>query len=174
MGLRTLEFYTSLLFIASQAYAGCQPELAFIPPKLNAGSLEGAFGTIRSALDAQAAKGVFNTTSFSLQISSSNQDLFSLFRAADTPTSRGTRNVDGSSIYRIASNTKLFTALGILQQDAAGKLSLDHPLSHYVSNLRNTGSINWSKITLRALLSHLSGIPDSCELVFIVVDTELC
>ena len=69
--------------------------------------------------------------------------------------------MDGSSIYRVASNTKLLTSLGLLRQEAAGKLSLDHPISRYVAGLPNSASINWSIITIRILLSHLGGIPDN-------------
>jgi CubicO group peptidase (beta-lactamase class C family) len=168
MGPRAFISYIPLLFVISQAYAGCQPERAFPPPKLTAKSLKGTFGNIRSTIDSLAAKGTFKTTSFSLQISSSDQDLFSLFRSADTPTERGTKSVDGSSIYRVASNSKLFTSLGILKQEAAGKLSLDHSISRYISALPNSGSINWSKITIRTLLSHIGGIPDNCKQFYFV------
>jgi CubicO group peptidase (beta-lactamase class C family) len=162
MGYQIIVTAISLSLI-SPALANCQPELAFLPPNLTADSLKSTFDGIQATIDGLASKGFFNKTSFSLQISSSSQDLFSLFRAADTPAVTGTKTVDGSSVYRVASNTKLFTSLGILRQEAEGKLSLDHPVSRYVSGLPKSGAINWSKITIRNLLSHLGGIPDSCE-----------
>jgi CubicO group peptidase (beta-lactamase class C family) len=155
--------YLSICSAMLQANAACQPEIAFVPPNYETDSLKGAFDAIKSTIDLAVAKGVFSTTSFSLQISSSNRDLFSLFRAADKSTAKGTKLIDGSSVYRIASNTKLFTALGILQLDAAGKLSLDHPVTRYISLLPTPSRIPWHKITIRALLSHLGGIPDNCE-----------
>jgi hypothetical protein len=51
----------------------------------------------------------------------------------------------------------------LLRQEAADKLSLDHPISRYVAGLPDSASINWSKITIRSLLSHLGGIPDNCK-----------
>jgi CubicO group peptidase (beta-lactamase class C family) len=157
-----LTTYISLSLAVSQAYAGCQPQIAFAPPKLTADSLKGTFDHIKSTIDGLAKRGVFKTSSFSLQIASSTEDLFSLSHAADTPFIRGTKNVDKSSVYRVASNSKLFTALAILRLEAAGKLSLDHSVTTHVPGLQNSPTIDWSKITIRSLLSHLSGIPDSC------------
>jgi hypothetical protein len=163
MSQRTLISCICIAVAISMVNAGCQPELAFAPPKLTPDSLKGTFDTIRSTIDGLAAKGVFNVTSFSLRVASSTQDLFSLSRAADTPFGKGTKTVDGDSIFRVASNTKLFTALGILRLAAVGKLNLDHGVSRYVSGLRDSASTKWSQITIRNLLSHLSGISDNCE-----------
>ena len=57
--------------------------------------------------------------------------------------------------------TKPFTVLAILQQQQAGNLSLDDPVSNYVSalNLPQKGSIPWKDITLRSLATQQSGIP---------------
>ena len=57
--------------------------------------------------------------------------------------------------------TKPFTVLAILQQQQAGNLSLDDPVSNYVSalNLPQKGSIPWKHITLRSLATQQSGIP---------------
>ena len=44
--------------------------------------------------------------------------------------------VDTSSVFRIASMTKSFTALSILQLRDAGKLSLDDPAERYVPELK--------------------------------------
>ena len=57
--------------------------------------------------------------------------------------------------------TKPFTVLAILQQQQAGNLSLDDPVSKYISalNLPQQGSIPWKHISLRSLASQQSGIP---------------
>jgi CubicO group peptidase (beta-lactamase class C family) len=53
--------------------------------------------------------------------------------------------------YRIASITKTFTAVAVMQLRDAGKLSLDDPLDRHV-----TGAVR--SPTLRSLLSHASGL----------------
>ncbi len=58
--------------------------------------------------------------------------------------------------FRLASLTKQFTALGILILQEQDKLSVDDPVSKYLTNCPNA----WSKITIRHLLTHTSGIPD--------------
>lgn len=57
--------------------------------------------------------------------------------------------------FRIGSITKQFTATAILQLQEAGKLSIDDPISKYYPE----APAAWSKITLRHLLTHTSGIP---------------
>ena len=57
--------------------------------------------------------------------------------------------------FRIGSITKQFTATAILQLQEAGKLSIDDPVSKYYAD----APAAWSKITLRHLLTHTSGIP---------------
>lgn len=73
------------------------------------------------------------------------------------PERPGTTQVDGISQYRIASNTKVFTTLGLLYQHAAGNLSLDDPVVKYVEELKGDdgGEVPWKDITLRALASQL-------------------
>jgi len=58
--------------------------------------------------------------------------------------------------YRLASLTKQFTALGILILQEQGKLSAEDPVSKFLTNCPNA----WSKIKIRHLLNHTSGIPD--------------
>lgn len=57
--------------------------------------------------------------------------------------------------FRIGSITKQFTATAVLQLQEAGKLSLDDPISKYYPD----APLAWSKVTLRHLLTHTSGIP---------------
>ncbi len=70
--------------------------------------------------------------------------------------------VDTSSVFRIASMTKSFTALAILQLRDAGKLSLDAPAERYVPELRQLryATSDARRITVRDLLSHAAGFPE--------------
>lgn len=70
--------------------------------------------------------------------------------------------VDSMTIFRIASMTKSFTAVAILQLRDEGGLSLDDPAEKYVPELKSlrypTGDS--PRITIRHLLSHSAGFPE--------------
>lgn len=57
--------------------------------------------------------------------------------------------------FRLGSITKQFTATAILQLADQGKLSVDDPISKYYADAPAT----WSKVTIKHLLTHTSGIP---------------
>jgi D-alanyl-D-alanine carboxypeptidase len=66
--------------------------------------------------------------------------------------------------FRIASVTKTFIACGILRLWEDGKLSLDSPISQYISKVHfdilKRGRYDADKITIRHLLIHSSGMFD--------------
>jgi len=70
--------------------------------------------------------------------------------------------VDTSTVFRIASMTKSFTALAILQLRDAGKLALDDPAEKYVPQLRQLRypTSDAPRITVRHLLTHSAGFPE--------------
>lgn len=75
--------------------------------------------------------------------------------AADEP-------VREDSVFRIASMTKSFTAMAILQLRDEGKLSLDDPVERYVPQM-----VRWRyptsdspRLTIRHLLTHAEGFPE--------------
>ncbi len=70
--------------------------------------------------------------------------------------------VDTSSVFRIASMSKSFAALAILQLRDAGRLSLEDPAERYVPELRTLKypTTDSPKITIRHLLSHSGGFPE--------------
>lgn len=59
--------------------------------------------------------------------------------------------------FRIASLTKLFTAVLIMQLKQAGKLDLQAPVTRYLPGYRSQAG---NRITIHHLLTHTSGIPD--------------
>lgn len=61
---------------------------------------------------------------------------------------------------RIASNTKTFTAVTVLQLVSEGKIRLDAPVETYLPGLVRGKGIDGRKITVRNLLQQTSGLPD--------------
>ena len=67
---------------------------------------------------------------------------------------------DSTTVYRIASITKLFTATAILQLRDEGKLQLDDPVAHHLPWFTVQNSFTDApEITIRQLLTHTSGLP---------------
>jgi CubicO group peptidase (beta-lactamase class C family) len=60
-----------------------------------------------------------------------------------------------STIFRLASVTKPFTAMAVLQLVDFGKLKLDDPLTKYLPQFAH-----WPRVCIRHLLSHTGGVPD--------------
>jgi CubicO group peptidase (beta-lactamase class C family) len=67
--------------------------------------------------------------------------------------------VSSSTPLAIGSVSKPFTAFAVLQLVAAGKIELDAPVVSYLPELK-IGDDRASRITVRHLLSHTSGLPD--------------
>ncbi|MBZ0297496.1 MAG: beta-lactamase family protein [Anaerolineae bacterium] len=63
--------------------------------------------------------------------------------------------------FRLASVSKTLTALAVMQLVEAGKLDLDAPVQHYLPWFRLADEQISAKITLRHLLYHTSGIPQT-------------
>lgn len=70
--------------------------------------------------------------------------------------------VDTSTVFRIASMTKSFTALAILQLRDAGRLGLDDLAERYVPELKQLRypTSDAPRITVRHLLTHSAGFPE--------------
>lgn len=149
--------------------AGCyEPNTAHPLPDYDPEDLllRNAFALINVGLTIAAADPEFDTTSFSVEITSSEETLWSKHHTArERNTTRpDTKEVNGDAVYRIASVTKAFTVLGLLYQHEANNLSLDDSIDKYIPELRGEkgGHIPWKDITLRSLGSQLSGIPREC------------
>lgn len=64
--------------------------------------------------------------------------------------------VNNQTVFSINSATKAFTGVAIMQLVEDGKLELSAPVSRYLDGLPAA----WQPVTIRQLLTHLSGIPD--------------
>lgn len=65
-----------------------------------------------------------------------------------------------NSHYRIGSNTKTFVSTVVLQLVAEGKVDLDAPIERYLPGIVHGNGSDGTRITVRKLLQHNSGIPD--------------
>ncbi len=64
--------------------------------------------------------------------------------------------VTRNSLFTLNSSTKSFTGVAIMQLVQAGKLSLDAPASTYIDDW----PAQWGTVSIRQLLTHVSGLPD--------------
>src|SRR5512138_1412168 len=60
--------------------------------------------------------------------------------------------------FAIASNTKSFTALGVMLLVQQGKVKLDDPVTKYIPEFKLSDPAATAKVTVRHLLSHTTGI----------------
>lgn len=69
--------------------------------------------------------------------------------------------VNANTYFRIASMTKSFTAMAIMQLRDGGKLKLDDPIAHYLPATKNLKLTQDSPdIAIRDLLTHSAGFPE--------------
>ncbi|VAW52842.1 hypothetical protein MNBD_GAMMA06-1131 [hydrothermal vent metagenome] len=72
------------------------------------------------------------------------------------------KNIPASSktVYRIGSISKVITAAQIMRLQQSGKINIDDPVTKYITDFSIANRFeNTKPITLRALLSHHSGLP---------------
>ncbi|MDP4169972.1 MAG: serine hydrolase [Bacillota bacterium] len=141
------------LFGATVSYDSKSKTISINTPKI--AYLEKQTDTINSFVNSEAEKSNFNG---SILVAKGNQILYQRgFGYADIE--KGIKNtVD--TVFPIASETKSFTAISILQLEQEGKLSINEPLSDFIS-----GFSEGNKITLHNLLTHSSGIKEMLNVV---------
>lgn len=71
----------------------------------------------------------------------------------------GDETIDENTLYELASTTKAFTGLAILQLQKDNLLKFDEPVQQYIPELHPTYKGDEIPITIEQLLNHSSGIP---------------
>ena len=72
----------------------------------------------------------------------------------------GSASITSKSLFHMASVTKTFVATAILQLAENAKIDLDAPVTRYLPYFRLSDE-RYRAITIRQMLSHTSGIPDT-------------
>ncbi|KAH6675323.1 beta-lactamase family protein [Plectosphaerella plurivora] len=139
----------ALAIASTQAY--CPPTGPVLPPPTLPACPSNLTSTTRRALEKISSS---TDATFSVQVTSRNHTFFSHHHTGTTLADIGTAEVDGESVYRLASVTKVFTVLSLLLQEG---VDLDLPASHYVAELDNVPG--YESTTLRMLASQLAGVP---------------
>lgn len=145
------------LLLASPAFA--QPAASTVPP----------VATIAADPDVQAAERLFSAwldgqiayrglPGVAVGVVQDQQLVWSKgFGFADVASQRP---MTSDTRFRIASNSKLFAAIAIMQLREAGKLRLDDPVTKYLPWFRvQPAGPDDGPITIEQLLSHSSGLP---------------
>ncbi|RSM55190.1 serine hydrolase [Amycolatopsis sp. WAC 01376] len=78
--------------------------------------------------------------------------------SSGSATSPGQRPITADDHFRIASQTKTFTAVVVLQLFDEGAVDLDAPIERYLPGVV-TGNFDGTVITVRRLLNHTAGFP---------------
>lgn len=124
-------------------------------PNLPASVLAERFDSIAADLAARAADDEFSGV-----VLVTEGDLPLLEKAYGVASRRWNTPVTTDMRFDVASITKLFTSVAVLQQVAAGTLRLDSSIHDYVDLEGTTISRD---VTLRHLLTHTSGIADDAD-----------
>lgn len=106
------------------------------------------------SLDSARLRAVIQAAKFSGDIAAATETM--TFRHAGKLDARPPRAGD-AHLWRWASVTKQVVAVLVMQEVAAGRVALDAPISRYLPAFRGA---NASRITVRQLLQHQSGLPD--------------
>jgi hypothetical protein len=110
-------------------------------------------------------------TSWSIQVfsSSDNNPIWEHYHTGQNLNyTAGVAKVDGNTIYRLGSLTKLYTILAFLIE--AGDRYFNYPVSQFIPQLvagrQATDpimNVDWSDVTLGALASQMAGIVRDCK-----------
>ena len=76
--------------------------------------------------------------------------------------------VDETTVFNLASITKAFTSVAIMQLVEQNKLILSAPISTYFSDLPE----KWQNITVEQLITHTSGLPDIMNHRWRLIDSD--
>ncbi|MGM8213824.1 serine hydrolase domain-containing protein [Virgibacillus sp. W0430] len=77
--------------------------------------------------------------------------------------------IDGDTVFGLASLTKSFTCVAIMQLVEQGKIDINEPITHYIPHFNLKNEQNRNKITVYHLMTHSSGLPPLPSLDYAMV-----
>lgn len=179
----SLTWLVALQAAASHAKLNCPLYGLGYPKPENLFSYEGVAGAA-SALDAVLGQYIDNANntgsdafSYSVEVFTANEakPLWSHHWTAKnlaTMNTTGVKKVDGDTVYRMGSLTKIFTMLTFLAE--VGDSSWNEPIAKFIPEIAamvadgadNSHSLtrpDWGSITIGALASQISGLMRDCK-----------
>ncbi|WP_422754124.1 serine hydrolase domain-containing protein [Micromonospora sp. WMMD708] len=112
--------------------------------------------TVQASLDALVKAGVAPAALVSVRDSKGRVTNYTA--GVNDPRTKAKVPTDG--YVRIASNTKMYTAIAVLQLVDEGRVKLDEPIETYLPGLVRGEGFDGQTITVRHLLSMTSGLPE--------------
>jgi CubicO group peptidase (beta-lactamase class C family) len=123
------------------------------PPKPGPGQLSHEYSTTAIDRYLQAEMRRQNIPGISLAVAKDGKPLY--VKSYGVATLEHPVKTQPDTVYQIGSIGKQFTAVAVMMLANEHKLDLDDPLSKYLPEI----PASWSKVTLRTMLNHQSGIP---------------
>lgn len=142
--------------VAAAALCGCAPAGSGVPPAIGAAAADplaiNLDGVVQAFLEAEPS-----IPGAQVAVWKNGRPILSRgYGVAERETGRA---VDSTTVFRIASVTKQFTAAAVVRLAEEGRLSLDDPLADWVPEYPTGEHV----VRLRHLLTHTSGIHDHGE-----------
>ncbi len=126
--------------------------VALVAPAVAAGTAGADHGATRKAIEAAVAAGVPGVT----VTAKDAKGTWSATAGVGNLRTGKPRSADDR--YRVGSITKTFVATVLLQLEAEGRLSLDDTVDRWLPGVVEGNGHDGSRVTLRQLLNHTSGI----------------
>lgn len=139
------------------------------PTDFSSATMQAALDAITTTFEGRDADAATNPalTSYSIQVFSAAGDepIWERYHSSQQLEAYGVSAVDGDSVYRIGSLTKIFTVYTFLVE--AGDTHWNEPVTKWVPELADMAAnytedplmnVDWDSITLGMLASQLSGV----------------
>lgn len=122
--------------------------------KISKPALKAALKFIDSWLDFQYQNSRWPGFTVAIQ----NEDQIVFNKAYGLANIKNKEKMTSEHVFRVASHSKTFTAVSIMQLVESGKLVLDDPLSKFLPWLKENDDTRVNKLTVRQVLEHASGL----------------
>jgi CubicO group peptidase (beta-lactamase class C family) len=158
-----------LSLVSGTIAASCSPSRPFPTPLYSTLSLQEVFNQISDTLSDYFADPAFDATNVAIEVTSSQETLWSFYHAAENQSSQvGTSAIGTDTVFRVARVSKLFTAIAVLQLHDQGHIaSLHDPVKNYILDLEPS-KVEWGRISIWDLLNNMAGILDMCSYILLL------